>query len=75
MNKDSQILQDVLQLPADERAHLVDALMASLNPTEDDVKDAWAKEIAKRLTEIETGQVECKTAEQVLATIGQRIGK
>ena len=46
---------EVMKLSAEERAHLVDRLLASL--TEDAaVEGAWAAEVERRIAEIESGR-------------------
>ena len=47
---------EVLALPAAQRAHLVEKLIASLD-VEPDVENAWAEEVEKRQGEIESGTV------------------
>ena len=44
----TRLLQDALQLPAEERAEVAAELLASLDAVEDDVEAAWAAEIARR---------------------------
>ena len=49
MTKDAaQLLEDALQLRAEDRAQLAEELLASLDETEDGVETAWASEIARR---------------------------
>jgi len=53
-----QILQAALALPDDERAELVEALLATLEPeTAAPLDDAWKAEIARRSAEFEAGLV------------------
>lgn len=47
---------EVLALPAAQRAHLVEKLIASLD-VEPDVENAWAEEVERRQGEIESGTV------------------
>ena len=54
-----EILQQALALPADQRAMLVDHLLHSLNAlTHDEIDQAWAEEIERRVREIDEGKVE-----------------
>jgi putative addiction module component (TIGR02574 family) len=51
-------LEDALTLPPDERVDVAVALMDSLNEQEDEgVEEAWAKEIERRIQEVESGAV------------------
>jgi putative addiction module component (TIGR02574 family) len=47
---------EALQLPAGERARLVDRLIASLD-ADPDTEEAWAAEVEKRHAQIESGVV------------------
>lgn len=43
-----KVLEDALNLEADERANLAAELLASLQEHEQDVQKAWAEEIGRR---------------------------
>lgn len=62
-----QIEKQVLALPADARVELVDRLVESLNPIDDEVWNAWAPEIERRIADVRTGKVKTIPAEQVFA--------
>lgn len=51
-----EILDEALALPPEERAALVDALSASLEPVE--VSAEWQSEIRRRIEAIERGEAE-----------------
>ena len=63
MNRDAadilaNILKEALALPADQRAALAGSLISSLDEEPDEqVEEAWGVEIARRLAEIDSGQV------------------
>ncbi|MBI5093999.1 MAG: addiction module protein [Candidatus Hydrogenedentes bacterium] len=51
---------DLLGLPRNARARLAAKLIASLDDDEeDDVDEAWAREIDRRSSEIDEGRVDC----------------
>lgn len=54
-----KLLQDALELSADERAALAAALIETLDegPVDADVEAAWAAEIERRIAEIDSGAV------------------
>jgi putative addiction module component (TIGR02574 family) len=61
-----QILKNALKQPEAERARIAEALIASLEDTPSaKVEEAWQKEMAKRLREIDSGAVECIPWEEV----------
>jgi putative addiction module component (TIGR02574 family) len=59
MNRDAaDILKEALSLPSDQRAALAGSLISSLDEEPDEaVEEAWSVEIARRLAEIDSGQV------------------
>jgi putative addiction module component (TIGR02574 family) len=68
----TQVLNDALQLPDNERAALVGLLIESLETAEQadvDVEAAWADEAERRWREIETGAVKTIPWEEVKAKL------
>jgi putative addiction module component (TIGR02574 family) len=59
---------EALQLPAAERARLVERLIASLD-VDPEVEDAWASEVDRRHAEIESGVVSLISGPEALATL------
>jgi putative addiction module component (TIGR02574 family) len=59
MNLDaSRLLEEALKLPMEARAALAGSLLDSLDETVDeDLEQAWALEIARRLEELQSGKV------------------
>lgn len=54
-----KLLADALQLPSEDRGELIALLIESLETGSDaDADAAWSDEIARRLKEIDDGQVE-----------------
>jgi putative addiction module component (TIGR02574 family) len=54
----SKLLEEALKLPAEARAALAGSLLESLDDTVDeDVEQAWAVEITRRLEEVQSGKV------------------
>ena len=51
------LLDEVLQLPPDERAKMAAELLESLHEAEEDVERAWAAEIAKRVAAARAGEL------------------
>ena len=57
-----QLILSALQLPASDRAEVVDAILASLQPGIDgdsaaEIQDAWSSEIRSRIDDIDSGRV------------------
>ena len=63
-----------LELPAEERAALAHDLLASLDgPPDADAEEAWEAEISRRLEQLQSGQVQTVTSEEVLRRIDERL--
>jgi putative addiction module component (TIGR02574 family) len=62
----SAIEQSALSLPKQERAHLVHALLDSLDaPSGTDIQNIWLNEARRRADEIDTGKVNLVSSEQL----------
>lgn len=59
---------EVLNLPAFERSHLLDRLIASLE-ADPDIQEAWALEAERRDTEVEEGKAALVPGEEILARL------
>lgn len=69
----SRILNEVLALPLDERAELVDRILESLGETPDKERlERWAVETESRLDAIDRGELETIPGEEVWARLGQK---
>ncbi len=62
------LVAEVLQLPAVERARLVERLIASLD-IDPEIEDAWAAEVERRQAEIESGAVTLVPGPETLAKL------
>ncbi len=65
--KSEELLREALELPAAERAALVDQLLTSLDKPDDAIDKAWRKEIAARLRAYRAGTAATVSAEDILA--------
>lgn len=68
-----QIEQELLRLPAAERARLAERLIASLDE-DAEVEAAWAAEVRRRDEELRSGAVEGIPVKDALTTIRTRFG-
>lgn len=70
------IYEEALNLPIDDRLSLIDKLLSSANlPTQEDIDQAWSKEVEKRCKEIEDGQAKLIPGDEVFAKIRKRFSK
>lgn len=56
-----------LRLNPEERARLADRLIASLTGDDDEVEEAWAAEVERRVQEIESGRARLVPAAEAIA--------
>lgn len=71
-----KLRSEALGLPEPERAELAHALVESLDaPPDTDVADAWDKEIARRLAEIEAGTAKLIDRDEFKRRLQARIGR
>ena len=71
-----RVVEDALELPADERIGLVDRILASLNlPTRPDIDKMWSEEAERRVAEIDRGGVDLIPGEEVFANIRRKYAR
>ena len=63
-----QVTQAAMQLRPDERVDLAEKLWGSVD-TPETIAAAWDEEIARRVAQLEAGEVETAPAEQVIAEL------
>ena len=64
-----QLKSRAITLSAAERADLAYFLLTSLEVDEEGAEDAWRKEIARRVTEIRSGQAVGRPIDEILAEL------
>jgi putative addiction module component (TIGR02574 family) len=76
MTAAERVFDQALSLPADARLSLVEKLLVSLNlPTQGEVDRLWAEEAERRVSQIERGEVELVSGEEVFRKIRGRYRK
>lgn len=71
-----QILKEALALPPQERAELVERLLATFQaPPDPKLDELWARESEDRLAAYDRGELEAIPAEEVFERIRQRRSK
>ena len=66
MKKPSKvILNQALELPANERAVLAEQLLMSLDLADSKIDELWASEAESRIDEYENGNIRTKSAQEV----------
>ena len=62
-----QILKKALELPPNERAHLVNSLLSSLDQADEHIDNLWRKEVEDRISAYKTGKIKSVTLQEVLS--------
>ncbi len=68
----NQLLSEVESLPLDIKTKLIDKLLSSLNPTQDNVEKLWKKEIDFRVKSIESEDVNLVDGDMVFQKIKEK---
>jgi len=64
--KVKQVIEEIKELSAQERALVAHCLISSLeNKQDEDVENAWGKLAEKRLKELDTGSVQAKSWSEI----------
>jgi putative addiction module component (TIGR02574 family) len=70
-----ELIDEASALPIDERAHVIESLLESLNPTEVAIDEKWAEVAQTRLAELESGETDTIPGEEVFKKIRSRLEK
>jgi len=70
-----ELITEVVSLPVEERAVVVDSILKSLNPTESTIDKKWVLIAKRRLAELHEGQVKAIPGEEVFNKIWDRLSK
>jgi putative addiction module component (TIGR02574 family) len=70
------IYEQALDLPIDDRLILIDKLLRSTNlPTQNDIDQAWSKEVERRCQGLDSGKDRLIPGEEVFDKIKKRFSK
>lgn len=69
------LLEMAEALPIDEKALLVDRLLDSMYPHQEELDELWRIEVERRVEEVRSGQVETIPGEKVFEEIERRFRK
>jgi putative addiction module component (TIGR02574 family) len=68
-----KVFDEALSLPAETRVSLVEKLLISLNlPTQSEIDRLWSKEVERRISQIDKGEVRLVSGEKVFANIRKK---
>lgn len=70
-----ELIDEVVSLPVEDRALVVDSLLRSLNQPESEIDKQWTVVARKRLAEMRSGSVTAVPGEKVFEKIWARFDK
>ena len=71
----ADLITEATSLPLEERAHLVDSLLQTLNPVNHAAANAWLTLAQQRLDDLDAGRVEAIPGVAVFEKVRQRLGQ
>ena len=66
MNNSDNILREALTLNPSEKAQLIDKLISSLDKSDREIDELWAKEVEDRIEAYNAGKLKAVSLEKVL---------
>ena len=75
MAKAKELISMVESLPIDIKTQLVEKLLNSLHPSQEEIDRLWAEEAERRVEEIRTGKVNTIPGEEVFKEIHDKYSK
>jgi putative addiction module component (TIGR02574 family) len=70
--KTDDLIEEIRSLPVEERAHLADVILKSLNQPASDMDQKWGELADQRLSDLKTGLAQAIPGEQVFEEIWKR---
>ena len=64
-----ELFSKVESLPVDLKAKLVEKILVSINPIQKEIDELWTKEVETRLKEIESGEKDLISMEDIFKEI------
>ena len=71
--KQEQLLDEIDILPIDLKTEIVDKILASITPPNNEIDQLWIKEVNKRKQEIDSNSVTLIDGDEVFKKLSQRL--
>ncbi len=72
MHGTAEIIDEAVSLPIEERMHVIESLLRSVNPTDSAIDELWADEAVRRLDSVKDGSMNTVDGESVFDKIRKR---
>jgi putative addiction module component (TIGR02574 family) len=69
------LIAEIISLPVEERAMVVDSLLKSLNAPESEIDKKWVAVAKRRLEQFRSGEVKSVSGEEVFGRIWNRFSR
>lgn len=73
--KTKELIAEIISLPVEERALVIDSLLKSLNPPDSEIDKKWARVAKIRLEQLQSGEVKSIPGEDVFKRVWDRFSK
>ena len=70
-----ELINEATSLPTEERTAVIESLLRSLNPPESNIDQQWVSVAQRRLTELQSGNVQPISGEHVFKKIWDRFNR
>jgi len=73
--KTKELLAEISDLPVEERAKIADGILKTLNKPNPDIDARWMEEVERRAKEVESGEVEMISGDEVMDELKKITGE
>ncbi len=70
-----ELIEEISSLSVEDRVLVADSILRTLNPPEKEIDQKWAEVAKKRLNELQSGEVEAISGEDVFENIHKRFSE
>ena len=70
-----ELIEGAISLPVEERAIVLDSLLRSLNPPNEEIDQKWLVVAKRRLQELRSGKTKAIPGDEVFAKVWKRFSK
>ena len=71
--KTKELISQIISLPVEDRAFVVDTVLKSMNPTDAETEKKWIAAAKRRASELRSGNVKAIPGDEVFSKIWNRL--